>query len=122
MSIPALTETVAVVSASTKGIGYQIARRLALDGAKVVVSSRKAENVDAAVSTLQMEGGECAGCVAHVGIDADRKKLIEFAIKRYGKLDILVSNAAVSTHVGDLMTVRFVFADCQALKKSKFDI
>ncbi|CAD5226384.1 unnamed protein product [Bursaphelenchus xylophilus] len=102
MSFKFLTERVAIVTASTKGIGFAIARRLGLDGAKVVVSSRKQRNVEEAVKALQMDGVECAGCVAHVGIDADRKKLIDFTIDRYNKLDILVSNAAVNPHFGEI--------------------
>lgn len=51
-----------------------------------------------------MDGIDCAGCVAHVGIDDDRKKLFEFTMDRYNKLDILVSNAAVNPHNGDMTT------------------
>lgn len=100
-----LTDHVAIVTASTKGIGLAIARRLGLDGAKVVVSSRKEENVREAVKALQMDGIECAGCIAHVGLSADRKKLVDFTIQHFNKLDILVSNAAVNPHYGDLMSV-----------------
>lgn len=52
-----------------------------------------------------MEGIDCEGCSAHVGLSADRQKLIDFTIDRYNKLDILVSNAGVSPHHGDLMEV-----------------
>jgi NAD(P)-dependent dehydrogenase (short-subunit alcohol dehydrogenase family) len=52
-----------------------------------------------------MEGVECAGIVAHVGLSEDRRKLIEFTVDHYSKLDILVSNAAVNPHCGDLMEV-----------------
>jgi dehydrogenase/reductase SDR family protein 4 len=58
-----------------------------------------------AVKALQMDGIDCDGCVAHVGLSADRKKLIQFTIERYNKLDILVSNAAVNPHYGDLFEV-----------------
>ncbi|KAI6223547.1 Dehydrogenase/reductase SDR family member 4 [Aphelenchoides fujianensis] len=104
-----LTESVAVVTASTKGIGFAIARRLGLDGAKVVVSSRKEANVRVSPPMrsplLQMEGIDCAGCTAHVGVAEDRRKLLEFALDRYNKLDVLVSNAGVSPHYGDLLDV-----------------
>ncbi|KAK6049689.1 oxidoreductase, short chain dehydrogenase/reductase family protein [Cooperia oncophora] len=100
-----LTDRVAIVSASTKGIGFAIAKRLGADGASVVVSSRKSQNVEDAVSALRLEGVDAAGIVAHVGVKEDRKKLIEFALDRYGKLDILVSNAAVNPHFGDIMSI-----------------
>ncbi|GMR48302.1 hypothetical protein PMAYCL1PPCAC_18497, partial [Pristionchus mayeri] len=100
-----LTDRVAIVTASTKGIGFAIAKRLGLDGASVVVSSRKSKNVDEAVKALRMEGIEAAGIPCHVGIKDDRKKLIDFTMERYGKLNILVSNAAVNPHYGDILTI-----------------
>lgn len=100
-----LADRVAIITASTKGIGYAIARQLGLDGASVIVSSRKEENVLNAVKNLKMEGIECSGCVAHVANSDDRTKLLNFTLERYGKLDILVSNAAINPHYGDLMTV-----------------
>lgn len=100
-----LADRVAIVTASTKGIGFAIAKRLGLDGAKVVVSSRKENNVKSAVHSLRMEGIDVDGVVANVSSDVDRKQLMEFALERFGKLDILVSNAAVNPHYGDLMTV-----------------
>ncbi|KAK0399080.1 hypothetical protein QR680_002891 [Steinernema hermaphroditum] len=104
-SVKFLTDRVAIVTASTKGIGFAIAKRLGLDGAAVVVSSRKERNVKEAVTALRLEGVDCDGTVAHVGIAGDRKKLIDFTLDRYGKLDILVSNAAVNPHYGDLLTI-----------------
>lgn len=70
------------MTASTKGIGFAVAKRLGLDGASVVVSSRKSKNVDEAVKALRMEGIEAAGLPCHVGIADDRKKLIDFTIER----------------------------------------
>lgn len=57
-------------------IGFAIARRLAEDGAHVVVSSRKQQNVDRAVATLQGEGLSVVGTVCHVGKAEDRKRLV----------------------------------------------
>jgi hypothetical protein len=65
-----------------QGIGFAIAKRLGLDGASVVVSSRKQDNVQSAVNALRMEGISCEGCVAHVGEDKDRTRLIDFTIER----------------------------------------
>ncbi|TMS39896.1 hypothetical protein L596_006352 [Steinernema carpocapsae] len=105
MSAKFLTDRVAIVTASTKGIGFAIAKRLGLDGASVVISSRKERNVKEAIAALRLEGVDADGLVAHVGIAGDRKKLIDFTLDRYGKLDILVSNAAVNPHYGDLLTI-----------------
>ncbi|XP_070360197.1 dehydrogenase/reductase SDR family member 2, mitochondrial isoform X2 [Equus asinus] len=71
-----LANRVAVVTGSTNGIGFAIARRLAQDGAHVVVSSRKQQNVDRAVAALQEEGLSVMGTVCHVGKAEDRKRLV----------------------------------------------
>uniref|UniRef100_A0A2K6F698 Dehydrogenase/reductase 4 n=1 Tax=Propithecus coquereli TaxID=379532 RepID=A0A2K6F698_PROCO len=71
-----LTNKVALVTASTDGIGFAIARRLAQDGAHVVVSSRKQQNVDRAVAALQGEGLSVTGTVCHVGKAEDRERLV----------------------------------------------
>lgn len=57
-------------------IGYSIAKRLAREGAKVMVSSRKESNVSKAVKSLKEEKGVVEGVVCHVGKEEDRKKLI----------------------------------------------
>jgi len=94
-----LSGRVAIVTASTDGIGFAIAQRLANDGAKVLISSRKQKNVDDAVSKLKAEGLDVAGVVCHVSKAEDRKRLFEEA-RKLGGLDILVSNAAVNPTVG----------------------
>uniref|UniRef100_A0A8C0JVF2 Dehydrogenase/reductase SDR family member 4 n=1 Tax=Canis lupus dingo TaxID=286419 RepID=A0A8C0JVF2_CANLU len=71
-----LANKVALVTASTDGIGFAIARRLARDGAHVVVSSRKQHNVDRAVAALQGEGLSVTGTVCHVGKAEDRERLV----------------------------------------------
>uniref|UniRef100_A0A4W2ICN7 Dehydrogenase/reductase SDR family member 4 n=1 Tax=Bos indicus x Bos taurus TaxID=30522 RepID=A0A4W2ICN7_BOBOX len=71
-----LENKVALVTASTDGIGFAIARRLAQDGAHVVVSSRKQQNVDRAVATLKGEGLSVTGTVCHVGKAEDRERLV----------------------------------------------
>ncbi|XP_053451144.1 dehydrogenase/reductase SDR family member 4 isoform X1 [Nycticebus coucang] len=98
-----LANKVALVTASTDGIGFAIARRLAQDGAHVVVSSRKQQNVDRAVATLQGEGLSVSGTVCHVGKAEDRERLVAMAVKLHGGIDILISNAAVNPFFGNLM-------------------
>ncbi|XP_026480566.1 dehydrogenase/reductase SDR family member 4-like [Ctenocephalides felis] len=98
-----LTGKVAVVTASTDGIGFAIAKRLGVEGAKVVVSSRKSKNVESAVSTLLKEGLDAHGVVCHVSKAEDRKALYDQAVQKYGGIDILVSNAAVNPTVGHVL-------------------
>merc|ERR1719328_238552 len=89
---------VALVTASTEGIGYGIAQSLASHGASVMISSRKEANVDSAVSKLRSEGLNVDGVVCHVGKKEDREKMIKETVAKYGGLDILVSNAAVNPY------------------------
>ncbi|XP_019779720.1 dehydrogenase/reductase SDR family member 4-like isoform X3 [Tursiops truncatus] len=100
-----LENKVALVTASTDGIGFAIARRLAQDGAHVVVSSRKQKNVDRAVAMLHGEGLSVTGTVCHVGKGEDRERLVATAVNLHGGVDILVSNAAVMPFFGNLMDV-----------------
>ncbi|XP_005111190.1 dehydrogenase/reductase SDR family member 4 isoform X1 [Aplysia californica] len=95
-----LAGKVAIVTASTDGIGFAIARRLAQDGAKVMVSSRKQNNVDNAVKALKQENLNVEGLVCHVAKKEDRSKLFNETVKKFGGIDVLVSNAASSTYFG----------------------
>ncbi|KAK7066960.1 Dehydrogenase/reductase SDR member 2, mitochondrial [Halocaridina rubra] len=98
-----LSGKVAIVTASTEGIGFAIAQRLGIDGAHVVVSSRKQANVDKAVSTLHEKGCSVMGITCHVGKDQDRENLIAKTVEKFGGIDILVSNAAVNPTVGGVL-------------------
>lgn len=85
-------------------IGFAIARRLAEEGAMVVVSSRKPQNVTNAVEKLKSDGHtNVIGIKCHVSDANDRKNLFDETIKKYGKIDILVSNAAVNPTVGSVL-------------------
>uniref|UniRef100_A0A8C8VIX3 Dehydrogenase/reductase SDR family member 4 n=1 Tax=Pelusios castaneus TaxID=367368 RepID=A0A8C8VIX3_9SAUR len=99
----ALADKVALVTASTEGIGFAIAQRLAQDGAYVVLSSRKQRNVDRAVAELRAQNLSVSGTVCHVGQAEDRERLVAMALERHGGIDILVSNAAVNPFFGNTL-------------------
>ncbi|CAO2590926.1 Dehydrogenase/reductase SDR family member 2, mitochondrial [Lemmus lemmus] len=99
----ALANKVAVVTGSTNGIGFSIARRLAQDGAHVVISSRKQQNVDRAVATLKEEGLSVTGTVCHVGKAEDREQLVATALESCGGVDFLVCVAGVNPLVGSTL-------------------
>jgi dehydrogenase/reductase SDR family protein 4 len=104
MSLKRLEGKICVVTASSDGIGFAIAKKLALDGAKVVVSSRKQANVDEAVKLLKDQGlSDVLGVTCHVSKESDRKKLFEETVKKFGGIDVLVSNAAVNPAVGSVL-------------------
>ncbi|XP_047397602.1 dehydrogenase/reductase SDR family member 2, mitochondrial-like [Sciurus carolinensis] len=98
-----LANKVAVVTGSTNGIGFNIARRLAQDGAHVVISSRKQQNVDQAVNTLQGEGLSVTGTMCHVGKAEDRERLVSTALEHCGGVDFLVCTAGVNPFVGSTL-------------------
>ncbi|XP_050446154.1 dehydrogenase/reductase SDR family member 4-like isoform X2 [Cataglyphis hispanica] len=95
-----LEDKIAIVTASTDGIGLSIAKRLAQEGAKVMISSRKELNVKNAVEELRSEGLQVSGVVCHVGKAEDRKNLFEKTKANFGGLDILISNAALNPSTG----------------------
>ncbi|KAG0714009.1 Dehydrogenase/reductase SDR family member 4 [Chionoecetes opilio] len=99
-----LAGKVAIVTASTDGIGLAIARRLGEEGAQVVVSSRRPANVERAVAELQGLGCSVLGVPCHVSKTEDRQTLIDKTVEKFGGLDILVSNAAVNPTVGGVLS------------------
>ncbi|KAM9510403.1 dehydrogenase/reductase SDR family member 4-like isoform 2-T2 [Guaruba guarouba] len=97
----ALAGKVAAVTAATDGIGLAVAAALGGAGAHVVLSSRRAEHVEAAVARLRAAGLEhVTGCVCHVGRARDRQALVQKALDTFGGIDILVSNAATNPFMG----------------------
>lgn len=100
-----LANKVAIITGSTQGIGFSIAKRLAKEGAKVVISSRKQANVDEAVAKLKSENVDCIGLTCHVGKSEDRKNLIERTVEKYGGIDVVVSNAAINPSFGEIFDI-----------------
>ncbi|PIK35224.1 putative dehydrogenase/reductase SDR family member 4 [Apostichopus japonicus] len=96
---------VAICTASSAGIGLAVAERLAQEGAKVVLSSRRKENVEDAVEKLRAKNLEVSGIACHQAKKEDRQRLIDFAINTYGGLDVLFISAGVNPHRGSLLKV-----------------
>ena len=93
---------VVLVTASASGIGYGISKRMAEEGATVIISSRNQKNVDSAVDDLKKLGLKAEGFVCHVGVKEQRDSLYQHIKEKYGRLDVLVLNAAVSTQFGSV--------------------
>jgi 3-oxoacyl-[acyl-carrier protein] reductase len=89
-------DKVAIVTGGTKGIGRAIARKLLDQGSKVVICSRTSEDVNRGVQELnEMAKDRVAGTTCNVGDVEDVRKLVEFAVKRFGGIDVLINNAGV---------------------------
>jgi NAD(P)-dependent dehydrogenase (short-subunit alcohol dehydrogenase family) len=97
-----LSDKVAIVTGSTKGIGRSIAEALARAGAKVVISSRKADKCEEVASAVESEGLEATPIPCHIGKRDDVERLVSETRKRYGKIDVLVCNAAVNPYYGPM--------------------
>ena len=93
-----LSDKVAIVTGSTKGIGKAIAISLAEHGAKVVVSSRDKVRVQETVDLMKSKGHEVIGIPCNVGNKAQLINLVEETIKNLGQVDIAVGNAAINPH------------------------
>ena len=95
-----LTGKVAVVTGSSKGIGKAIAMHLALQGAKVVVSSRKAPVCEAAAAEIAKAGGQAIVVPCNISDKAQCENLIAETKKQLGPVDVLVLNAATNPYYG----------------------
>jgi 3-oxoacyl-[acyl-carrier protein] reductase len=92
-----LADRVAIVTGAATGIGKAIAGRLAADGARVVVNHLDTpEEADALVASIAKTGGSAIAVRADIGRRADFARLFADAADRYGRVDILVNNAAVA--------------------------
>jgi NAD(P)-dependent dehydrogenase (short-subunit alcohol dehydrogenase family) len=104
MSLFDLSGKVAIVTGSSRGIGRAIAERLAEHGAKVVVSSRKAEACKEVAEAINKKHGKERAIVVPANISSkdDLKNLVEETDRKFGKIDILVCNAASNPYFGPL--------------------
>jgi NAD(P)-dependent dehydrogenase (short-subunit alcohol dehydrogenase family) len=99
-----LAGKVALITGASRGIGRAIALRFGEAGARVVVSSRRLENVQAVADEITSLGGETLAVQAHVGRPDDVTALVERALEAYSRVDIAVNNAATNPHFGPLLT------------------
>ena len=95
-----LTGKVAVVTGSSKGIGRAIAERLAEHGARVIVSSRKADACEAVAAGIRARGGEAAVIPCNISQKQALQGLVDETIALWGGIDILVCNAATNPYFG----------------------
>jgi NAD(P)-dependent dehydrogenase (short-subunit alcohol dehydrogenase family) len=100
MSLFDLTGKVAIVTGSSRGIGRSIAENLAAHGAKVVVSSRKADACEVVVEAIRKAGGTATAIPANISDKAGLQRLVDETRKAFGPIDVLVCNAASNPYFG----------------------
>ena len=97
-----LSGKVAVITGSSRGIGRSIALCMARAGAKIVVSSRKAEACEPVAEAIRRSGGEAIVVPCNISHKDQALNLIERSAEKWGRLDILVCNAAVNPYFGPM--------------------
>ncbi|MGQ0512254.1 MAG: SDR family NAD(P)-dependent oxidoreductase [Betaproteobacteria bacterium] len=96
---------VALVTGSTRGIGKSMAEELARAGAKVVVSSRKADACEAVRAELAAKGLTVLAKPCNVSRKEELEALVRFAEQAWGRVDIAIANAAVNPYYGPLAQI-----------------
>src|SRR5262245_14704559 len=94
---------VAVVTGASRGIGEAMAHALASHGAQVVVSSRKLDGCSAVAAASEAAGGHAVAKACHIGDMDALDDLFAFVQERYGRLDVLVNNAATNPYYGHIL-------------------
>src|SRR4051794_20417705 len=91
-----LSGKVAIVTGGSKGIGAEIAKSLAAEGASVVVNyaSSKA-GADAVVQAITAAGGKAVAVGGDVSKSAEVQRIVDAAVRNYGRVDILVNNSGI---------------------------
>lgn len=97
-----LTNKTAIVTGSSRGIGRAIAEALAGAGANVVVSSRKLDACEPVAQAIREKGKQAVAIPCHIGRRDDCEALIAKSREKFGKIDILVCNAAVNPYYGPM--------------------
>lgn len=92
-----LNGQVIIVTGASSGIGEETARRLVRGGARVVLSARRADRLEALARELEPTGANVLAVAGDVTVAADRERLVAAARKKFGQIDALVNNAGYGT-------------------------
>ena len=102
---------VALVTGASRGIGESTARLLAARGAHVIVSSRRQESVDEVAGSIVQAGGQATAIACHVGDEEAIEAAFARIAAEFGRLDVLVNNAATNPHFGHIAETPLTMVD-----------
>ncbi|MBT3258784.1 MAG: SDR family oxidoreductase [Deltaproteobacteria bacterium] len=97
-----LTDKTALITGASRGIGEAIAMNLAAHGARCILVSRKIEGLEAVKEKIVTAGGKAEAVACHLGDLTQIEAMCDHVAKTYGRLDILVNNAAVNPYLGPM--------------------
>lgn len=98
-----LTGKIAIVTGASRGIGESIAKALAAQGAEVVITNKTMEGLPEVEAAIKADGGKAFSMTCHNGNMNEIDKLFKDVEAKYGRLDILVNNAAVNFYFGEMI-------------------
>ena len=97
---------VAIVTGSSRGLGLASARGMAEHGACVVISGRKLEPCEAAAAQINAMGGEAIAVACNIGRKDELQRLVDTAESKWGRVDIVMANAAIHPWVGSVLDLK----------------
>jgi dehydrogenase/reductase SDR family member 4 len=100
-----LTGKVALITGASRGIGRSIAHCMARQGARIVVASRKLDACEAVVKEIAEAGGEAVAAACNISRKEELERLVATADRAFGRIDILVCNAATNPVFGPMREV-----------------
>lgn len=103
MSRFSLKGKVAIITGGGRGIGKGIAEGYANAGAKVIITSRKINDLETTAEEIRKAGGDCFALQSHLGKMEEINKMVDAVKDKYGRIDILVNNAGASPAMADVL-------------------
>ena len=92
---PVLQDKVAIITGASRGLGKAFAVRFAEEGAKLLLTTTNLERAEDTVKEIKAKGGEVAVMKTDISVESDTRKIAEKVMQEYGRVDILVNNAAI---------------------------
>jgi dehydrogenase/reductase SDR family protein 7B len=89
-------DKVVVITGATSGIGESCGHIFGKEGAKLIITGRNATKLEESVTKLKKKGYTVMGCLADAASEEDNQRMVDSALKEYGKVDILINNAGIS--------------------------